>query len=497
MKKLIFILAIFILCGSCETKEDRIFDKRPGERTAELIEEYKQLLMSAPNGWLLSVDTKVNGGYRHWVAFDANNRVSMLSDMDATFSGVSTSQTPKESSWILVSDILPILSFDSYNYLHILADPQGKPGHGRPGNGGENGEGLISDFEFYIVGIQNGVLSMKGRYNGCNVRLTPATAAEAQAAITGGLKTIHDKTWNTISSNTFILGNINGTETVFTVTTRKITASRMGETEGGRIGVVESSAGGYLDFSSIVDGAESSNMILFEPLPIGGVYIVALEWDGVRYNAVTSTGTSIPLEFVSESPLPLEIGYRRSYTQMDITDNLPGTQDAAFLSQVYLKSVNEFNTRRSPRSVKDIIFVFGMDPASEIHTATLKFTYYTDQTLSSTYTGNWRYKTTLNDDGTMTFYDRDQSGSSNEYSNEAYIKPLLNYFCDVQYSTEPASGNTSGVKSSVTPRTFKVDWVQNKTMGSTSPAGGLVPIYDAGNTSTYFVDAPCIGALTK
>ena len=119
-----------------------IFTQTPDERLKATADEYREALFSAPNGWFLAVDTKKDGAYRLWMSFEENERVGMLSDMDATFSKAGeTSVVPCISSWRLKALLAPSLIFDTYSYLHILADPQGA------NNGGSNSEGLISDFE--------------------------------------------------------------------------------------------------------------------------------------------------------------------------------------------------------------------------------------------------------------------------------------------------------------------------------------------------------------
>ena len=76
------------------------------------------------------------------MSFEENERVGMLSDMDATFrSRGETSVVPCISSWRLKALLAPSLIFDTYSYLHIFG-----------GSSGANNEevilrGWISDFD--------------------------------------------------------------------------------------------------------------------------------------------------------------------------------------------------------------------------------------------------------------------------------------------------------------------------------------------------------------
>src|SRR5678815_3006924 len=58
---------------------------------------------------------------------------------------------------------------DRYSYLHILADPDGTV------NGGTNGQGLISDFEFAFDSLATDSILLTGRMNGTKLTLIKAT----------------------------------------------------------------------------------------------------------------------------------------------------------------------------------------------------------------------------------------------------------------------------------------------------------------------------------
>ena len=167
-KILTLLLAASVLFTACDLKEDYSSSESPDEKLIKILAEYSEALTSAPNGWILSVNTEVSGGYNHWVTFDKSSRVVMLSDMDATWIvnpswGVEpTSTTPIESSYRLKAAQMPSLIFDTYTYVHLLADPQALDNAYRPGNGGSaNGDGLKSDFEFYFQGIDNGKIYLR------------------------------------------------------------------------------------------------------------------------------------------------------------------------------------------------------------------------------------------------------------------------------------------------------------------------------------------------
>lgn len=204
MNRYLFFFIIVLFIG-CDKTEDNIFTQTPDERLKATADEYREALFSAPNGWFLAVDTKKDGAYRLWMSFEENERVGMLSDMDATFSKAGeTSVVPCISSWRLKALLAPSLIFDTYSYLHILADPQGA------NNGGSNSEGLISDFEFRIVDTDNGGINLIGNYNGRLARMDRATPEEAEKVVQGGLKKVIEHHDEFLNSNKFPTVEVDG-----------------------------------------------------------------------------------------------------------------------------------------------------------------------------------------------------------------------------------------------------------------------------------------------
>ena len=123
MIKYIFIILSVLLLG-CDKMEDNVFSENPDDRLQKTEEEYRQTILAAPNGWFLAINTKKEGAYRFWMSFTEEGKVAMLADMDATYSGIGeTSLVPSGSTWQLKALLAPSLIFETYSYLHLLADP--------------------------------------------------------------------------------------------------------------------------------------------------------------------------------------------------------------------------------------------------------------------------------------------------------------------------------------------------------------------------------------
>jgi hypothetical protein len=167
---LTYLLLLLLLISGCSKDEDPVFDQTADERTNETLLQYETALISAPDGWNAQVLTGTGHLFHFHFRFNDKNRVTMYADIDTTTAG-----TAAESSYRLKALQQPALIFDTYSYLHILADPDGSV------NGGEDGEGLKSDFEFSIDTVTTDSIKLTGRFNGSKVTLRRASQEDAAA----------------------------------------------------------------------------------------------------------------------------------------------------------------------------------------------------------------------------------------------------------------------------------------------------------------------------
>lgn len=164
IKNIVLLFVATLLLGACKKVSD--FDgERPDERLAAHLAAYEQLLVEAEYGWIGYLYPDGGGGYAFKFAFDANNRVIMYADRKEA-----QATTPKESSYRLRATQVPSLYFDTYSYLHELADPDPLK------SGGNVGEGQLSDFEFSILSASVDTIRLKGNLNESELILVRATA---------------------------------------------------------------------------------------------------------------------------------------------------------------------------------------------------------------------------------------------------------------------------------------------------------------------------------
>jgi hypothetical protein len=169
MKKILYTFILFTAIASC-SKEKKAFDKDADDRINEQLGNYQSVITGSTNGWTATLVTRLGNTYSFYFRFIESNRVFMNCDFDSTTAG-----EQKESSFRLKSLQQPCLIFDTYSYIHMLADPDASV------NGGYYGGGLISDFEFSIDTCTADSILLTGRFNGSKAIMLKATAQDRAA----------------------------------------------------------------------------------------------------------------------------------------------------------------------------------------------------------------------------------------------------------------------------------------------------------------------------
>ena len=179
MRKYISILillasaAVHTACNESTVTMDDSVDVR----VDSAMKGYQAQLAGAEFGWFADIETS-KGFYRFWMDFADNNMVTMFTDnLDyPELNGI-----PRTSTYMFHAYQRPGLTCDTYNYLHIISDPNDAI------SGGTGNLGLKTDFEFEIDEVTDYVFTMTGRINRIKATLTRATEAEMQAVKQGQL----------------------------------------------------------------------------------------------------------------------------------------------------------------------------------------------------------------------------------------------------------------------------------------------------------------------
>lgn len=167
MKKIyniLFALIAILSFTSCSNDIDEVFDKPSAERVNDAIAEYKTVLTSAENGWLMKYYPKANtkyGGYNLLLKFGTDGNVTAMSDA----LGADTKAT---SHYKLEQSASIVLSFDEYNkVIHFFSDPA------NPDGIGDNGKGMEGDLEFRVLTATADSVVMLGKKRGTKIVMTP------------------------------------------------------------------------------------------------------------------------------------------------------------------------------------------------------------------------------------------------------------------------------------------------------------------------------------
>lgn len=295
MHRILLIACLFLLgFSSCQQDDDGLpAGERPDERLNKTLTEYKSKLVNAEFGWKAVLYTGSGGAYSFYFIFSENDRVTMYSDIDAT-----TASVPMESTYRLKAMQRPSLLFDTYSYIHLLADPDPTK------NGGIPGVGKASDFEFAFDSLAENSIDLIGNFNESKLLLVEATQEEAQNFIPE------------IAENLAIFENISNFTTYF----KRLT---LGENE---FDLTVNTNYREISFSYFTGNSISTfttnyyysreGLVLINPLSVNGVSLSTLS--DLQYNSQSSTitfagnGSSGDIRSVGE-PIAIDLNAARRF----------------------------------------------------------------------------------------------------------------------------------------------------------------------------------------
>ncbi len=178
MKIPTYLLAflLFGLWAGCSFEEENIFDDSAAVRMEKTLENARELLISAPNGWIMEYfPTDTTEGYTFWMEFDASSKVVMKAKNRWTLDVLTTDTCIFD----LVGDDGPVLTFPvAGNFIspgglktglfHLFSNPSYPLG----GNS-LDGYGLGGDYEFIIQNLNPDQILLKGKKRKTTIRMVP------------------------------------------------------------------------------------------------------------------------------------------------------------------------------------------------------------------------------------------------------------------------------------------------------------------------------------
>ncbi|RYY35995.1 MAG: DUF4302 domain-containing protein [Sphingobacteriaceae bacterium] len=291
-KTIIYTLLLVGLLASCKKGIDPAPGERPEERTEAKLKEYSDALTGAANGWVAYLYPEGGSGFSFYMKFSATNRVTMMADISEQ-----STQEAYESSYRLKSVLAPSLLFDTYNYMHILADPSPEV------NGGVAGWGLYSDFEFSFDKVSGDTITLRGNLLDSKLILIKATAAQAEAYNNKELNTLVNDVLNYTAENQYLfvkLGDETQIQSTINASTKIFTLNWLKDN--------------VISTSSSAFAFTLTGIVLKEPVEYEGKQITELTWDAANRELYTNVGGEKIVVEVSPTPiLPLHLLMGVSY----------------------------------------------------------------------------------------------------------------------------------------------------------------------------------------
>ena len=156
------MVAVLALAQTSCSSDDRVFDDSSANRMENALNEYRELLVSAENGWCLEMfpgEEQEYLGTSIYLKFDKDGKVTATSDFPM-IDGYDCGDL-FESRYELIKQQGPLLSFVTYNpFIHVWSEPFDS-----------DVDGFESDYEFVVTKASATEFELKGRKRGVTLRM--------------------------------------------------------------------------------------------------------------------------------------------------------------------------------------------------------------------------------------------------------------------------------------------------------------------------------------
>ncbi|MCG8807358.1 DUF4302 domain-containing protein [Tenacibaculum finnmarkense] len=199
-KFLVFLLFVGVTISCNNNTEEAIFNEPTSVRIQKSISEYRDLLTSSENGWIIEYypDEKQNiGGFNYGVKFNKDLTTEVVHE--------SAFATKASNMFDVIANAGPLLTFNTYTWLtHYYANPNSNDSDGAGG-----------DYEFALTSKTADVITLTGAQSRNKMRMFKLTEApevylakvnEVSSFISGvsGVIAINSINYNVILSNRHI-----------------------------------------------------------------------------------------------------------------------------------------------------------------------------------------------------------------------------------------------------------------------------------------------------
>lgn len=411
----VFATALF----SCDREYDPVFNETPDERVRQSLAAYTSMLTEAEFGWKATLQTASGATFLYYFDFNDDGTVAMAADFNETTAGDVMSGT-----WVMKALQRPTLSFDTYSYIHLPADPDGDV------NGGQNGEGLKSDFEFAFAETSGDTVFLQGIQRGSSIKFLKATEEEATVFTSGALRDM----LHYISAEEGLRLTLPDDKIVtvaFHPAIRLMGAQYLTEDEQG----VESFRSSF--------GFTTQGIVLTSPLQVEGYTIDEFVWDAdkgtytVQLGAASEDIVSVDGLYIFEPSTPLYSVIGSTYTLIQVPQNsgidpLPGQSDEYIIR--YNQAADNLLNGQYALTLNEINYVFDQS------TQTLLVDVMISQN-GTRFIAEFNYGYSIDENGILTFFFN--SANDNGWAILGDAGPLLDFMDTNTFKVEHVGGGFS------------------------------------------------------
>ncbi|MBE7692171.1 DUF4302 domain-containing protein [Tenacibaculum finnmarkense] len=161
-KFLVFLLFVGVTISCNNNTEEAIFNEPTSVRIQKSISEYRDLLTSSENGWIIEYypDEKQNiGGFNYGVKFNKDLTTEVVHE--------NAFATKESNMFDVIANAGPLLTFNTYNWLtHYYANPNA-----------DDSDGDGGDYEFALTSKTADVITLTGAQSRNKMRMFKLTEA--------------------------------------------------------------------------------------------------------------------------------------------------------------------------------------------------------------------------------------------------------------------------------------------------------------------------------
>ena len=213
-----FLLAGMVCCGiaslftSCRFEEDDYFDESASLRVEHAIDQVRDNLSSAENGWVMQYFCGTGvahfEGFNLFAKFDKNGKVTIAGNHRFLRDGNANKYTEANSLYSLLLEDGPVLAFNTWNdVLTPFVDPVAY--YAAPNSWGKDGEGMQGDHNFVVMSNSDNEIILRGERHSAEVRLVKCDRSWADYI--ADTETMKNSFTNSSINEYYVINNNNDT----------------------------------------------------------------------------------------------------------------------------------------------------------------------------------------------------------------------------------------------------------------------------------------------